>query len=77
MMADGPRDLAQPTRHRGDRTHNKSRRADFWTGLLIVVLAAAAGILAGRAGTPKSWEHPAPGTPGGPKVASVQLQGSP
>jgi hypothetical protein len=76
-MADGPRDLPQKARRRGDRAHKSSRRADRWIGLLIVVLAAVAGVLAGRSGTPKSWEHPAPGTPGGSKVVSAQVQGSP
>jgi hypothetical protein len=63
------------TEGRRDRVHSSSRRADRWTALLVVVLAAAGGVLAGRSGTPKSWEHPAPGAPGGPKV--VQSQGSP
>ena len=76
-MAGGHREVPHEARGRRDRAHKSSRRADMWIGLLIVMLAAAAGILAGRAGTPKSWEHPAPGAPGGPKVASVQLQGSP
>jgi hypothetical protein len=60
---------------RRDRVHKGSRRADRWTALLVVVLAVAGGVVAGRSGTPKSWEHPAPGAPGGPK--SVQSQGSP
>jgi hypothetical protein len=63
------------TEGRGDRAHNRKRRADLWTALLVVVLAAAGGVLAGRSGTPKSWEHPAPGAPGGPKL--VQSLGSP
>ncbi len=65
------------TEGRRDRAHKSSRRADRWIALLVVVLAAAAGALAGRSGTPKSWEHPAPGAPGGPNVALVQPLGSP
>jgi hypothetical protein len=63
------------TEGRRDRAHKSSRRADRWTALLVVMLAAGGGILAGRSGTPKSWEHPAAGAPGGPKP--VQSQGSP
>jgi len=65
------------TERRRDRAHKSSRRADRWVALLVVVLAAVAGVLAGRSGTPKSWEHPAPGAPGGPKAALGQSQGSP
>ncbi len=76
-MAEGRRDLAQQSTRRRDRAHTSSRRTDRWIALLIIVLAVAAGVIAGRSGTPKSWEDPAPGTAGGPKAVSVQLQGSP
>lgn len=62
-------------RHR-DGAPKSTRNRDRWLALLIVVLAAVGGALAGHFGTPKSWEHPAPGTPGGPKAQSVQSQGS-
>jgi hypothetical protein len=59
---------------RRDRVQKSNRTGDRWIALLIVVLAAVGGVLAGRSGTPRSWERPAPGTPGG---EPVHVQGSP
>jgi hypothetical protein len=57
---------------RHNRAHS-TRNRDRWLALLIVVLAAVSGALAGHFGTPRSWERSTGGT-ATPEV--VQLQGS-